>query len=249
MLWCLLSPRYTPHPGVETDITMTTSVDTGGGSQIGGNVSAGRDFVGRDQLNLTLSKEAAEALLPAAARRGDPDAYLGALLVHPSYAGWARRYVPLAGALTPWDTPHGWGDIEPELTALVTSGEGAARQVKRVPLADIREAVARHNARVLLGEPGSGKTTTLYRLLIDLARERLQTGAGPLPLLLSLADYRNYSDPHALITNNSSLAPYPLIRARRSLAPLPCSMRTSLRSLSMSFTRNASTSLRRSPQP
>jgi hypothetical protein len=87
MLWCLLSSGHTPHPGVETDITMTTSVDTGGGSQIGGNVSAGRDFVGRDQLNLTLSNEAAEAMLPAAARRGDPDACLAALLVHPRYAG------------------------------------------------------------------------------------------------------------------------------------------------------------------
>jgi len=52
---------------------------------------------------------------------------------------------------------------------------------------------------VLLGEPGSGKTTTLHRLLIDLARERLQTGEGRLPLLLELADYRGYASPHAFV--------------------------------------------------
>jgi hypothetical protein len=153
-----------------------------------------------DGATVVISKAAAEALLPTAGRRADPEAYLTALLVHPRYGRWADRYVPLAGALTETKRPPGWaGDIEPELTALETSGEGAQRQIRRVPLADIREAVARHDAWVLLGEPGSGKTTTLHRLLIDLARERLQTGEGRLPLLLPLADYRDYPSPHAFV--------------------------------------------------
>ena len=48
---------------------MNTSVDTGGGSHVGGDVSAGGDFVGRDKININLigdvSAERIEANLPA----------------------------------------------------------------------------------------------------------------------------------------------------------------------------------------
>jgi formylglycine-generating enzyme required for sulfatase activity len=152
-----------------------------------------------DGATILLGPEAAEALLPAAARQGDPAAYLSALLVHPRYGRWAERYVPLAGALTETRRPAGWSDIAPEFTALETQGEGAQRQIRRVRLADVTEAVARHDTWVLLGEPGSGKTTTLQRLLIDLARARLQTGRGRLPLLLELADYGGYASPQAFV--------------------------------------------------
>ncbi|WP_295458983.1 SUMF1/EgtB/PvdO family nonheme iron enzyme [uncultured Thiodictyon sp.] len=228
---------------------MINSADTGGGAYIDGDAAAGRDFVGRDQINLTLigdlsaerlesvlpvlrdllarrdtvlsaepepadllrltgtagdtlllSKPAAEALLLAAARRGDADAYLAALLVHPRYGRWVRRYVPLAGVLAEPQVPAGFADIVPDLTALEIVGEGAQRQVRRVLLPDITAALERHDAWVLLGEPGSGKTTSLHRLLIDGARERLQAGAGRLPLLLALADDRDYPSPHAFVT-------------------------------------------------
>ena len=171
-----------------------TSLVTEAGAGLGHERLRLRDPQGATVL---LCRQAAEALLPAAARLGDPDAYLAALLVHPRYGHWARRYVPLAGTLTEACTPAGWDGIEPELTALEAIGEGAQRQFRRVPLADIAEALARHPAWVLLGEPGSGKTTSLHRLLIDLARARLQSGAGPLPLLLSLADYRGFASPLA----------------------------------------------------
>jgi formylglycine-generating enzyme required for sulfatase activity len=169
---------------------MTNRVDTGGGANIQGDAAAGRDLVGRDQHNYFGE---------AAAKRVDPNDYLDALLAHPRHAPWARRYVPLAGVLTEARTPADWDDIAPELTLLEASEEGAQRQVRRVPLTDIKDAVARHDAWVLLGEPGSGKTTTLQRLLLDLANARLQAGQGPLPLLLALADYRDYVSPHAFV--------------------------------------------------
>ncbi|WP_295394700.1 SUMF1/EgtB/PvdO family nonheme iron enzyme [uncultured Thiodictyon sp.] len=133
--------------------------------------------------------------------RADPADYLAALLKHPAHTPWARRYVPLAGVLTEVQTPADWEDIPPELTLLEASGEGAQREVRRVPLPDITAAVERNPAWVLLGEPGSGKTTTLRRLLIDLARERLAAGAGPVPLLLALGDYRDYPSPHAFVAD------------------------------------------------
>jgi len=65
-----------------------------------------------DGATILLGPEAAEALLPAAARQAEPAAYLSALLVHPRYGRWAERYVPLAGALTETKRPAGWSDIE-----------------------------------------------------------------------------------------------------------------------------------------
>jgi len=169
---------------------MTNRMDTGGGANIHGDAAAGRDLVGRDQHNYYGE---------VAAKRVDPDDYLAALVAHPRHEPWKRRYVPFAGVLTEARIPDDWDDIAPELTLLEASGEGAQRQVRRVPLTDIKDAVARHDAWVLLGEPGSGKTTTLQRLLLDLANARLQAGQGPLPLLLALADYRDYASPHAFV--------------------------------------------------
>ena len=146
-----------------------------------------------------LSAAAAGALLPVAARQADEGAYLAALLVNPRYGRWARQFVPLAGTLTTFERPPGWTDVPPEFTLLEASGEGAGRQVRRVRLEDITQATAQHDALVLLGEPGAGKTTTFYKLALDAARQRLATGRGRLPLFLSLAEYRDYASPYALV--------------------------------------------------
>lgn len=88
------------------------------------------------------------------------------------------------------------------IDAILDNGADVLRDEYRMvyfPGDDLLEAVERHEAWVLLGEPGSGKTTTLHRLLIDSARARLRRGEGRLPLLLSLADYRDYASPHAFV--------------------------------------------------
>jgi len=148
---------------------------------------------------ILLSSQAARDLLPVAARRADEGTYLTALLVHPRYGRWAAQFVPLAGTLTTFERPPGWSDIPPEFTLLEVSGEGPGRQVRRVRLEDITQATAQHDALVLLGEPGAGKTTALYKLALDAARQRLMGGQGRLPLFLSLADYRAYASPHAFV--------------------------------------------------
>ncbi len=107
--------------------------------------------------------------------------------------------MPLAGTLTPVEHPPGWAEIPPEFTELESVGEGAQRQIRRIHLDDITQATARHPALVLLGEPGAGKTTTLYRLALDAARARLAGETEAVPLLLPLADYRDHPSPHAFL--------------------------------------------------
>ncbi|MDS4042284.1 MAG: NACHT domain-containing protein, partial [Candidatus Competibacter sp.] len=148
---------------------------------------------------VTLSEQAAGDLLPAAARQADEAAYLTAVQVNPRYGRWARQFVPLAGMLTTAERSPGWAEIPPEFTELESVGEGAQRQIRRIRLDDITEATARHPALALLGEPGAGKTTTLYRLLLDAARAALTGAADTVPLLLPLADYRDYRSPLAFL--------------------------------------------------
>jgi formylglycine-generating enzyme required for sulfatase activity len=152
-----------------------------------------------DAPRIVLSEQAARDLLPAAARQANERAYLTALLVNPRYGRWARQFVPLAGILTTTELPPGFTDVPSEFTELAVSGQGAGRQVRRIPLTDITEALARHDALALLGEPGAGKTTTLYKLALDAARRRLTSGQDQAPLLLSLADYRGYPSPQAFL--------------------------------------------------
>lgn len=152
-----------------------------------------------DAPEIVLSEQAARDLLPVAARQSNERAYLTALLVNPRYSRWGRQFVPLAGALTATRLPPGWSDVPPEFTELEVSGEGAGRQVRRIRLEDITEATARHVALALLGEPGAGKTTTLHKLALDAARSRLTGVRGQVPLLLALADYRDYASPYAFV--------------------------------------------------
>ncbi len=148
---------------------------------------------------LVLSAQAATDLAAVAARQASETAYLAALQVHPRYGRWAAQFVPLAGTLTTRDRAPNWVECQPEFTLLELHGEGAQRQLRRTPLNDITEATMQHDTLALLGEPGSGKTTTLYKLALDAARERLTGGEAGVPLYLPLADYRNYATPHDFV--------------------------------------------------
>ena len=148
---------------------------------------------------VVLSSDAARDLLPVAARQPDEQAYLTALIVNPRYGRWSTQFVPLAGVLTVSECPPGWHDFPPEFTLLEVCGEGSGKQVRRVQLDDITQAMQRYAELVLLGEPGSGKTTTLYRLALEAAQQRLVAGEGKVPLYLSLADYRAYDNPYDFV--------------------------------------------------
>ena len=120
------------------------------------------------------------------------------LVVNPDYGRWASQFVPLAGSL-PAEQPSGGRDVPPEFVLWEPRGEGAGRQFKPVRIEDITQAMSRYPALVLLGEPGAGKSTSLKKVALDAARRRLETGTGPIPLLVSLADYRDYLSPYAFV--------------------------------------------------
>jgi len=140
-----------------------------------------------------LSEQTADGLAQAAAIRGDELAYLSALRVHPRYGPWSTQFVPLAGWLT---TPP---EAHPEFRLLEGTREGGQLQIRRIPLQDLAEALRRYPAIVLLGKPGAGKTTQLYKLALDAARQWCETRAGKIPLFVPLAEYRGYASPQAMV--------------------------------------------------
>ena len=89
---------------------------------------------------------------------------------------WARKYTPLAGIATVETSTDvltlGLPDMfmPTGFEKLVEHGFGPERRIERVPVDDLREAVLRYKRVVVLGEPGSGKTTTLWRLVYDYAK-------------------------------------------------------------------------------
>ncbi len=108
------------------------------------------------------------------------------------YAEDALYYVPLAGETTEAATPS----IEPiaprsarrrrqRAAAEYCEWIQAEKEMKRVKLNTLEEGVAKYPCIILLGEPGSGKTTALEHLAYQLADE-----PDKLPLPLRLSEFR-----------------------------------------------------------
>lgn len=101
--------------------------------------------------------------------------------------GWEVEFCLLTDAVTK-------EDVSPQMRT-----EGLQPQIQISPfspvltklrLENIREAVQLHPRFVLVGDPGSGKTTTLRYLALNAAIERTTSPRlNPLPMLLSLANW------------------------------------------------------------
>jgi formylglycine-generating enzyme required for sulfatase activity len=141
---------------------------------------------------LRLNPLVAHDLRQIAARQSDESSYLAALCADRRYRRWAQQFVPLAGTLASFEPPP---DIPLEIWLLEIKREGGARQVQRIPLDDVRDALAKHPTLVLLGAPGAGKTTTLQKLALDEATQRLAGAPARVPLYLPLAAFRGYATP------------------------------------------------------
>ncbi|MFF7970894.1 SUMF1/EgtB/PvdO family nonheme iron enzyme [Streptomyces sp. NPDC007905] len=148
-----------------------------------------------------VSLEAAMAL--SSMVPGDQSSYLASVIVSPVLRRWVTQFVPLSGTVTVVEDPSGILEVHPEFSILHARGEGAARRVFRERVADISTVARRYNTFVVLGDPGAGKTTVLCKLALEAAEMRLRDGSGRLPLMVTLADYRNPTDPYAFLVDQA----------------------------------------------
>ena len=122
------------------------------------------------------------------AGRRDEKSYLLSLTVRREYQVWATKFIPLAAQMDvkrsaeALDMPVAFSEFR-----VPREGEGPEARVTSVPLADITEAIDKHAAFVILGEPGAGKTTTLQKIAFETARRLLLDGAERVPLFVRLS--------------------------------------------------------------
>ena len=150
----------------EVEVPQGRTIGTDSGAYIEGSVdTGGGDFVSGDKV---VHIHQGENL------RDKELAYLDGLLKRYEY--WLDHYTPLAGIAEVraavkdgprLDLPMPF--IPRGFEKLIEHGYGAQEQVEQAPVDDLREAIAERQHIILLGDPGSGKTTTLWRLAYDYA--------------------------------------------------------------------------------
>lgn len=175
------------------EVSGSGAAATHGGVAAGaGGVAVGRDVYG--PVVVAGAGAHVTVTVQGESLRDKELAYLDALLARYQY--WRDHYTPLAGIAEVraavqdgprLDLPMPF--IPPGFEKLVEHGYGERFEVRRQPVGDLRAAVAEHHRILLLGEPGSGKTTTLWRLCYDYAVAARVDARQPLPLLIPLGGY------------------------------------------------------------
>lgn len=118
--------------------------------------------------------------------------YLLSLTVRRDYQIWATKFIPLAAQMdrqrivAGLEMPVAYSEFR-----IPREGEGPDARLMPEPLADITEALAKHQAFVILGEPGAGKTTTLQKIAFESARKLLSGEPGRVPLFVRLSQQAN----------------------------------------------------------
>lgn len=120
---------------------------------------------------------------------GDERAYLLSLTAHRDYVVWATKFIPLAARVDVKRVVEGL-DLPVAYSEFRTPRAGEGGQPTTVPLANITEALGRHTAFIILGEPGAGKTTTLQKVAFEAARSRLTDDSWRVPLFVRLSQQR-----------------------------------------------------------
>ncbi|MEZ5402178.1 MAG: SUMF1/EgtB/PvdO family nonheme iron enzyme [Bryobacteraceae bacterium] len=119
----------------------------------------------------------------------------------------AKLYSPLEGIadVRPEAEPDRMLDPwEDDPTLAILSYQSRREEREKREFTDALEAFRRVNPAALLGKPGSGKSTTLLRLALDLASRAQEDGSAPIPLLVTLG---SWSDARPLADFLDSQAP------------------------------------------
>lgn len=89
--------------------------------------------------------------------------------------------------------------------------EFSIKQRTRARFSNIQEVIKKHPRFVLVGDPGSGKTTTIQHLALEVALKRLSNpSANPLPLLLYLPSWGENQTIEDFIHRHWRLIPDPI---------------------------------------
>jgi formylglycine-generating enzyme required for sulfatase activity/predicted nucleotidyltransferase len=127
--------------------------------------------------------------------QGQERAYLLALIVDQEIQRWATRFVPLAGKM---DIHQGIESLSTSFTEFIIPAGEAGGQATQRPLKDITEAMQSHRAFVILGEPGSGKTTIQQKIAFESALALLKGAEGKIPLFVRLSQ-QGERDPYSFL--------------------------------------------------
>ncbi|MEI7845282.1 MAG: SUMF1/EgtB/PvdO family nonheme iron enzyme [Chloroflexota bacterium] len=168
--------------------------------QVGGDAHDSVLVVGDNNTIIQVSRDEIELLdsLQANANSAQREQiYLARVVLSEICAPWERLYVPLSGRMDIRQALEGLPSVFFEFVAPL---EGQPAQTTMKPLKDITEAIQNHPAFIILGAPGSGKSTTQLKIAYDAARS-IQTGpagATRIPIFVRLSDQRD-QDPYTFL--------------------------------------------------
>jgi formylglycine-generating enzyme required for sulfatase activity len=114
-------------------------------------------------------------------------AYLLSLTVRREYQIWGTKFIPLAARV---DVRQAITDIPVAYSAYIPAPTPDAPP-RMEPLEDITNALTKHSAFIILGEPGSGKTTTLQKIAFEQSRAILEGMAGRVPVFVRLSQQKD----------------------------------------------------------